>query len=88
VTNTGGFSDWTYNYAPDPPSGVGIASTIITWTSGANAEDVQIFDNDDVLLATVPSDDETYDTMGAGASPYFVRSVNAAGNISDLVEAT
>jgi hypothetical protein len=83
---TGATSDWTYNLAPDEPGSPTLTGTIIDWTTGAGADDVQIFDDDDVLIATVSSALETYDTMGAGVAPYRIRSVNATGNISELVD--
>lgn len=82
----GAASEWTYCYAPGEPGSPTLTGTIIDWTSGLNADDVQIFDSADTLIATVPSADETYDTMGAGVGPFRIRSVHTNGNISDLVD--
>lgn len=81
--NNGAVSEWSYNYAPDVPGSPAYAAGDITWTSGAGAQDVQIFDSSDVLIDTVPSADETY-TPGI-FDTWRMRSVNSAGNISALV---
>lgn len=82
-------SDYTTNLAPDAPSGLAVGagpSVHIVWTSGADAEDVQIFEGDtavfadSTLLETVPSADE--DHAATNGKNYWIRSVNADGNIS------
>ena len=85
VNTNGSTSAWTYNYAPDPPGSPTYTGAAITWTSGAGAEDVQLFDNTDTLIATVPSADESYT---GGAADWRVRSVNAEGNVGVLVDVT
>lgn len=79
-------SAWAYAYAPGIPSGVihtGPGGRIVTWSSGALATDIQVFEAG-TLIATTESDG-SYDTL-TGSPPFNIRSVSAEGNISDLVE--
>lgn len=80
-------SDWGYNYAPAVPTGAVYQSGEVQWTDGVDTDQVQVFgvvDGNLELRGTVASGVEF---LADGADPHQIRSVNATGNVSDLVDA-
>lgn len=103
VTKNGSTSDFTTNTSPGIPTGAsatgGVGQISLAWTNGAGADRVQIFVNTTsdfssaTLLTTTGGGSPqaaAYVHSGLGAAVtryYWLRSVNAAGNVSNTTTA-